>query len=77
MKEIFSKFKRVMTVEINYSDELGDPLIDEESRRLSQLAYMLRAHTLVNVDCWSRIPGSPLPPGMVADAIRTKLKRGE
>jgi len=76
LKEIFSRFKKVMTVEINYSDEMGDPLIDEETRRFSQLSLMLRAQTLVDIDCWSRVPGQPLPPGMVADAIRSKLKGG-
>ena len=63
LKEIFARYKRVMTIEINYSDDLGDPLIDEETRRYSQLAWLLRAHTLVDVDCWSRVPGQPLPPG--------------
>ena len=33
LKQIFAKFKKVMTVEINYSDEPGDPYITEENRR--------------------------------------------
>nr|NIV47418.1 2-oxoacid:acceptor oxidoreductase subunit alpha [Gammaproteobacteria bacterium] len=53
LKEIFSRFKRVMTVEINYSDDINDPLINDDNRRYSQLAWLLRAHTLVDVDCWS------------------------
>ena len=32
LKEIFSKFKKVMTVEINYSDEIGEPYITEENQ---------------------------------------------
>jgi 2-oxoglutarate ferredoxin oxidoreductase subunit alpha len=74
LKEIFSRFRRVMTVEINYSDEPSDPLIDDESRRYSQLAWVLRGHTLVDVDCWSRVPGQPLPPHMIEEAIRGRLK---
>jgi 2-oxoglutarate ferredoxin oxidoreductase subunit alpha len=74
LKEIFGRFRRVLTVEINYSDEHGDPLIDAETRRYSQLAWVLRAHTLVDVDCWSRVPGQPLPPGMIEKAIRSHLQ---
>ena len=37
LKEIFARFRKVMTVEINYSDEPGDPFITEENRRRGQL----------------------------------------
>jgi 2-oxoglutarate ferredoxin oxidoreductase subunit alpha len=74
LKEIFSRFKRVMTVEINYSDDMGEPLIDEDTRRYSQLALLLRAHTLTDVDCWSRVPGQPLPPHLMEKAIRSRLE---
>jgi 2-oxoglutarate ferredoxin oxidoreductase subunit alpha len=74
LKKIFARYKRVMTVEINYSDDLGDPLIDEETRRYAQLAWLLRAHTLVDVDCWSRVPGQPLPPWMIEEAVRGRLE---
>ncbi len=57
LKDIFSKFKKVMTVEINYSDTVGDPYITEETRRYGQLAWLLRAHTLVDIDCWTSCPG--------------------
>ena len=80
LKEIFDRFKKVMTVEINYSDEMEDPNIDSETRRYAQLAYILRAQTLVDVDCWSRVPGKPLPPGLIEEALRGKLaalKKGE
>ena len=76
LKEIFARYKRVMTVEINYSDDLGDPLIDETSRRYAQLAWLLRATTLVDVDCWTRVPGQPLRPRGIHEAIRTALSRG-
>jgi 2-oxoglutarate ferredoxin oxidoreductase subunit alpha len=77
LKEIFSRFGRVMTVEINYSDEPGDPLIDGDTRRYAQLAWLLRAHTLVDVDCWSRVPGQPLQPGAIEAALRQRLEGAE
>jgi 2-oxoglutarate ferredoxin oxidoreductase subunit alpha len=70
LKEIFSRFKKVMTVEINYSDQLGDPFITEENRRRGQLAMLLRAQTLCDVDCWTRVPGESLRPGFIHKAIR-------
>ncbi len=77
LKAIFSRFRKVMTVEVNYSDDLEDPYITEESRRYSPLAQLLRSHTLLDVDCWSRVPGSPLPPGAVERRLREELSRGE
>jgi 2-oxoglutarate ferredoxin oxidoreductase subunit alpha len=74
LKEIFSAFKKVITVEINYSDEPGDPYITPRSRRYAQLAQLLRAQTLVDVDCWSRVPGSPLPPAMIEAQLRRRLQ---
>lgn len=76
LKEIFSRFTKVCTVEINYSDEPGDPYITEENRRRGQLAFLLRASTLVDVDCWTRVPGEPLRPGAILDAIRGRLPQG-
>lgn len=76
LKEIFSRFDRVMTVEINYSDEPEDPYITDENRRRAQLAFVLRASTLVDVDCWSRVPGQPLRPGNILKAIRQRLEMG-
>ncbi len=77
LREIFDRFRRVMTVEINYSDELGTPYITEENRRRGQLAWLLRAHTLVDVDCWTRVLGEPLRPGRIHEAIRAKVRQGE
>lgn len=73
LKQIFSRFRKVMTVEINYSDEPGKPYINEETRRYSQLAMLLRARTLMDIDCWSRVPGSPLPPSMIENELRRRL----
>ncbi|HEX6323981.1 MAG TPA: 2-oxoacid:acceptor oxidoreductase subunit alpha [Vicinamibacterales bacterium] len=70
LKDIFSRFRKVMTVEINYSDDPDDPLITDENRRRGQLAWLLRASTLVDVDCWTRIYGEPLRPGAILAGIR-------
>jgi 2-oxoglutarate ferredoxin oxidoreductase subunit alpha len=74
LRGIFDRFGKVMTVEINYSDEPDDPYITEENRRRGQLAFLLRAQTLADVDCWTRVPGEPLRPRMILDAIRSRLK---
>ena len=75
LKEIFSRFKKVATVEINYSDEPDDPYITDENRRRGQLAFLLRANTLVDVDCWTRIYGEPLRPGAILTGIRQFIAR--
>ncbi len=76
LKKIFAGFKKVVTVEINYSDEIGDPYVTDENRRRGQLAFLLRAATLVDVDCWTRVPGEPLRPGSILEAIRGRTPRG-
>jgi 2-oxoglutarate ferredoxin oxidoreductase subunit alpha len=76
LKEIFNRFGKVMTVEINYSDDPTDPFITEENRRRGQLSWLLRAQTLVDVDCWTRVAGEPLRPGQIHDAILEHLDQG-
>ncbi len=76
LKEIFSRFARVMTVEINYSDDPEDPFITDENRRRGQLSMLLRSATLVDVDCWTRVLGEPLRPVAIHEAIRARLARG-
>jgi 2-oxoglutarate ferredoxin oxidoreductase subunit alpha len=73
---IFGRFKKVMTVEINYSDDPDMPYITEENRRRGQLAWLLRAQTLVDVDCWTRVLGEPLRPGAIHDVIRAHTPKG-
>jgi len=74
IKEIMQKFKRVMTVEINYSDSLEDAIIDEDNRRYANLAWLLRARYLLDVDCWSNVHGQPMKPGAIEKMIRARLK---
>ncbi len=73
LKEIFSRFKKVMTVEINYSDTLGDPMITQENRRYAQLAWYLRAKTRHDIDCYSNVYGQPINPGNVLEMIKSNL----
>ena len=73
LAEIFARFQRVMTVEINYSDRPGDPLVTGENRRRAQLAMLLREHTLVDVDCWSNVAGQPIPPGAIVAELERRL----
>ncbi len=76
LREIFARFGRVMTVEVNYSDEPDDPFVTDENRRRGQLCMLLRAQTLVDVDCWTRVPGQPLRPAEILTAIRARLAKG-
>jgi 2-oxoglutarate/2-oxoacid ferredoxin oxidoreductase subunit alpha len=73
LSEIFARFKQVMTVEINYSDDPADPLITNENRRRAQLAMVLREQTLVDVDCWSNVAGQPIPPGAIVRELEGRL----
>ncbi|MGD2067534.1 MAG: 2-oxoacid:acceptor oxidoreductase subunit alpha [Gemmatimonadota bacterium] len=75
LKEMFQRFDKVMTIEINYSDQLGDPWVTAENRRPGQLAWLLRAQTLVDVDCWTRVLGEPLRPRAIARAIRENMPK--
>ncbi len=75
LKEIFARFKQVMTVEINYSDKVGDPQITKDNRRYAQLANVLRAQTLVDIDCWSVVYGHPLQPGMLHHELSQRLQQ--
>lgn len=74
LQEIFKRFRKVMTVEINYSDDPAAPLITPANRRYSQLAWLLRAQTLVDVDCWSVVLGAPLQPGMIHQVLLQRLE---
>ena len=75
LKKIFEGFKRVMTVEINYSDDPNAPLINDETRRYAQLAQVLRGHTLIDVDCWSVVCGHPLQPSTIHGVIVDRLEQ--
>ncbi len=67
--EIMARFRKVVTVEASWSDRVEDALIDEENRRYSALAMLLRSKYLVDVDCWTESFGRPLKPGIVRAAL--------
>ena len=73
LKDIFQRFKKVMTVEINYSDDADDVGCDPGSRRRAQLCRNLRSKLIMDIGCWSRVPGSPLPPGVIETVLRKRL----
>jgi 2-oxoglutarate ferredoxin oxidoreductase subunit alpha len=77
LREIFSKFTKIKTVELNYSDAPDAPLTNADTRRYSQLALVLRGQTLMDIDCWSAVPGHPLSPAMIGRVIDDTLAEME
>jgi len=75
IKDIMLKFKKVVAVEINYSDIVGRPLITEENRRHAQLAFYLRAVTLVDIDSYSNVFGQPISPMRIYSMIERTFKQ--
>ena len=73
LKEVFSGFKKVITVELNYSDDWEDPLITHDNRRYGQLAWLLRAATLLDIDCVAKVPGRPLMPLEIVHEVKRIL----
>lgn len=73
LKETLQRFRKVMTVELNYSDAWDDPLINPGNRRYGQLAQVLRSATLIDIDCYARVPGRPYMPVEIHDEIRRQL----
>jgi len=73
IKEVMQRFKKVMTIESNWSDRPEDEIIDESNRRYSAVATLLRARYLIDVDCWSEVKGQPIKPGTICRVIREKL----
>jgi 2-oxoglutarate ferredoxin oxidoreductase subunit alpha len=63
-----------MTIESNWCDSPEDEIIDEDNRRYSALALLLRSRYLVDVDCWSEVRGQPIKPSTICRVIRDKLK---
>ncbi len=73
LKQILQNFDKVMTVESNWNDSLDSELIDDDNRRYSNLALLLRSRYLIDIDCWGEVKGQPLKPGAICRAIRRKL----
>jgi 2-oxoglutarate ferredoxin oxidoreductase subunit alpha len=73
IREALAGFKQAMTIEANWSDRTEDELVDEDNRRYSALAMILRSRFLVDIDCWSQARGEPIKPGKILEVIRAKL----
>jgi 2-oxoglutarate ferredoxin oxidoreductase subunit alpha len=74
LKAIMQRFRRVMTVEGNWSDRPDDAMIDADNRRYAALATLLRARTLIDVDCWTEVMGQPIKPGSIRSAALERLR---
>ncbi|MGB5013167.1 MAG: 2-oxoacid:acceptor oxidoreductase subunit alpha [Pyrinomonadaceae bacterium] len=73
IKEILAGFKKIITIENNWSDDPNDEIIDETNRRYSALAMLLRSRYLFDIDCWSECRGTPLKPNTVRRVILEAL----
>jgi len=74
LKAIMQRFAQVLTVEANWSDRPEDAMIDADNRRYSALAMLLRARTLIDIDCWSEVKGQAIKPGSIREAALAKLR---
>jgi 2-oxoglutarate ferredoxin oxidoreductase subunit alpha len=75
IKEIMQRFKKVITIEGNWSDDPKDEIIDENNRRYSAVAMLLRSRYLIDVDCWSEVRGQPIKPNTIQRVLLEKLKQ--
>jgi 2-oxoglutarate ferredoxin oxidoreductase subunit alpha len=71
--DVLHRFDKVLAVENSWCDSLDDAAIDGDNRRFSNLALLLRARYLVDVDCWSEVKGQPIKPGTIIQVIRDRL----
>ena len=75
IKEILQGFGKLMTIENNWSDQPEDRIIDENNRRYSSLAILLRSRYLLDIDCWSEVRGQPIKPSTIRRVMQRKLKQ--
>ena len=75
IKEIMQGFKKVMTIENNWSDRPDDQIIDESNRRYSSMAILLRSRFLIDIDCFSEVKGQPIKPGTMRRVMLEQLKK--
>jgi len=77
LEEIFSRFERVMTIELNYSDPTEGLLMQTIPRRPPQLAMYLRSQTCQEIDFWSITHGQPFRPDQIHEVLLERLARNE
>jgi 2-oxoglutarate ferredoxin oxidoreductase subunit alpha len=73
LDEIFDGFKKVLTIELNYSDPPAGMLEGTQPPRPAALALHLRSQLIRPIDWWSITPGQPLRPGQIYDVIMDRL----
>jgi 2-oxoglutarate ferredoxin oxidoreductase subunit alpha len=69
IKEACDRFRRVISIELNYADYSDDLDNAPPTRRLGQMAILLRSQLLVNVESWGNVPGAPLRPNFLLNDI--------
>jgi 2-oxoglutarate ferredoxin oxidoreductase subunit alpha len=75
LDEIFDRFQRVMTIEINYGDPPEGVLGGTQPPRPAHLALHLRSQLVREIDWWSITPGQPLRPGEIEEVIYERLEK--
>ncbi len=73
--DILKRYRKVICVEINYSDSFEDELITDDNLRYSNLALLLRARYLVDVRSWSNVHGQPIKPARIEAMIRKEISQ--
>jgi 2-oxoglutarate ferredoxin oxidoreductase subunit alpha len=74
LREIFNRFDKVMTVELNYSDPPEGLMSETQPGRPPQLALLLRGRTRRDIDYWSISQGQPIRPGQIEQVILERLE---
>ena len=74
IKQVMQRFKQVITVETNWSDDLDSEIIDDDNRRFTNLAWLLRARYLIDIDCWSEVKGQSMKPVTIERLILERLQ---
>ncbi len=72
LKEIGAGFKKIVVVELNYQDVPGDPYT-KDAPRLSQLALLLRSHTLLPIESFARVWGRAFMPQEILTQIEQEI----
>ncbi len=75
LEEVFAGFKRVLTVELGYSDPPEGMLDGTQPPRPPQFNLHLRSMIRREIDWWSITPGQPLSPGQIHEVIVDRLKK--
>ena len=73
IEDLLHRFKKVMTIENNWCDQLDSDLIDDENRRYTALAMLLRSRFLIDVECWGEVRGQPIKPGTIVEVARNAM----